>query len=170
MAARPGRRTNAEGSCRKPPAEDEAGLVAVPELLSNSKCHDSRSSCPTERLRGSSQNPPHWDQKLLPARYFLAAFQYYRERFHNCLFIVITEPGEYEWCRQNLARNSTDVIVADDKCHAQQDFALLSTFKHFIYSFGTFGILGIFLSNAKTVVYPHAAMDGKNLRYFFIQI
>ncbi|XP_018025152.1 galactoside alpha-(1,2)-fucosyltransferase 2 [Hyalella azteca] len=102
---------------------------------------------------------------VLPRQYYEAAFKYYRKRFEKPLFIVITEPGEYDWCRENLSKNSRDVILADDRRSPEEDLILLSSFAHIIYSHGSFGVWGILLSEAETVAYPDHKNDGDKVRY-----
>ena len=48
-------------------------------------------------------------------------------------------------------------IVVSDTASPGEDLQLLASLKHFIYSHGTFGLWGILLSEAETVVYPEKA-------------
>uniref|UniRef100_A0A2P2I3V3 L-Fucosyltransferase n=1 Tax=Hirondellea gigas TaxID=1518452 RepID=A0A2P2I3V3_9CRUS len=103
--------------------------------------------------------------QLMPPVYYQNAFHYFRERYANPLFMVITEPAERQWCRDNLAKYTNDVLVVDDNNEEAEDLALIASFKHIIYSHGTFGFWGILLSHARTVVYPEKSGNPAENRY-----
>lgn len=45
-------------------------------------------------------------------------------------------------------------MVVSDAASPGDDMALLSSLPHIVYSYGTYGLWAILLSDAKTVVYP----------------
>ena len=78
------------------------------------------------------------------------------------MFLIVSEPKQRDWCKEDLARNYTDVIVVTDVSSREEDLQLLTSLKHFVYSHGTFGLWGILLSDAETIVYPKKAYNVSN--------
>lgn len=62
-----------------------------------------------------------------------------------------------------LATNNADVVVVTDKSNPGEDLQLLASLKHLVYSHGTYGLWGILLSDAETVVYPEKAHNASKI-------
>ncbi|KAJ6654407.1 hypothetical protein lerEdw1_007000 [Lerista edwardsae] len=95
--------------------------------------------------------PRIWKGVVADRGYLEKAMNYFREKYHNAIFVV-TSNG-MEWCKQNINDSMGDVYFAGDGRESSpgRDFALLAHCNHTIMTIGTFGIWAGYLAGGETV-------------------
>ncbi|XP_012264554.2 galactoside alpha-(1,2)-fucosyltransferase 2-like [Athalia rosae] len=88
-----------------------------------------------------------------PVSYYLAAMDYYEEKYKNVVFIVASD--NIGWCKSNLKRKRSRIsFVSDpDGKRPGRDLAILSACNHSIIDYGTYGSWGAILAAGETVVF-----------------
>ncbi|XP_068201237.1 galactoside alpha-(1,2)-fucosyltransferase 2-like isoform X2 [Palaemon carinicauda] len=89
--------------------------------------------------------------KVLGAEYFQRAFQFFREKYRNVVFLVASD--DRRWCNRMLLNNETRDVIITPKASATDDLALLSYSSHFVMSVGTYGFWAGVLSGG-LVTFP----------------
>ncbi|XP_042330656.1 galactoside alpha-(1,2)-fucosyltransferase 2 [Sceloporus undulatus] len=95
---------------------------------------------------------PHtWKGVVADRSYLEKAMNYFREKYHNPIFVV-TSNG-MDWCKQNINASRGDVYFGGDGRESTpgRDFALLAHCNHTIMTIGTFGIWVGYLVGGETV-------------------
>ncbi|CAB3367260.1 Hypothetical predicted protein [Cloeon dipterum] len=89
------------------------------------------------------------NEGLVNATYFKNAMNYYRDNYREpLLFLIVSD--DIKWCEENLLVEDDVKIVSADVAH---DIALLSVCDHTIIDYGTYGVIGAYLS------FGHKVMD-----------
>ncbi|XP_066970297.1 galactoside alpha-(1,2)-fucosyltransferase 2-like [Macrobrachium rosenbergii] len=91
----------------------------------------------------------HYNLTQLDEVYFQRAFNFFRKRTDNPVFVVVSD--DHGWCHEVL--ETSDVVVAGTKKDPIIDMAVLSLGDHHIISYGTFSFLGATLGHG-TIVHP----------------
>ncbi|XP_064092505.1 galactoside alpha-(1,2)-fucosyltransferase 2-like [Macrobrachium nipponense] len=91
----------------------------------------------------------HYNLTQLDEVYFQRAFNFFRKRTDNPVFVVVSD--DHGWCQEVL--ETSDVAVAGTKKDPIIDLAVLSLGDHHIISYGTFSFLGATLGHG-TIVHP----------------
>ncbi|XP_063609357.1 galactoside 2-alpha-L-fucosyltransferase SEC1-like [Penaeus indicus] len=87
----------------------------------------------------------HYNLTQLDETYFRRAFQHFRDRVVNPVFVVVSD--DHSWCHKVL--EGGDVVVAGSQKNPVNDIALLSLGDHTIISYGTFSFMGATLAQGK---------------------
>ncbi|KAL8598421.1 hypothetical protein ACOMHN_032698 [Nucella lapillus] len=87
-------------------------------------------------------------KRIAPPDFYLRAMAYFRSKFHDVIFVVITSKAD--WFKNNVT-NASDVTVLGWSDSPAVDMEVLSRMDHVIFSVGTFG-WWIAYKNSGTVV------------------
>ncbi|XP_062597701.1 galactoside alpha-(1,2)-fucosyltransferase 2-like [Saccostrea cucullata] len=87
--------------------------------------------------------------------YFNKAFQYFRSKFKNLIFLVVS--AEMAWCRSNMKGDDIKFVTTGS---AGGDMALLAHCNHSIVSTGSFGWWGAYLTGGEVVYYKNFPSNG----------
>ncbi|XP_042210108.1 galactoside alpha-(1,2)-fucosyltransferase 1-like [Homarus americanus] len=101
----------------------------------------------------------HYGLTQIDELYYKHAFDYYRRRVVNPVFVVVS--ADHEWCIQYL--QDKDVVVAGNKRDVLLDMAILTLGDHTIISYGTFGFLGAALGHGN---FTYPSTSNKNYRVY----
>ncbi|XP_045582891.2 galactoside alpha-(1,2)-fucosyltransferase 1 [Procambarus clarkii] len=84
----------------------------------------------------------HFKMTLLDEVYFKQAFDYFRNRVKNPVFLIVS--NDHPWCTKHL--QGKDAVVAGNMSQPILDMAVLAQGNHTITSYGTFSFMGAILS------------------------
>ncbi|XP_061180732.1 galactoside alpha-(1,2)-fucosyltransferase 1-like [Saccostrea echinata] len=87
--------------------------------------------------------------------YFDKAFQYFRGKFKNLVFLVVS--AEMSWCKSNMKGDDIKFVTTGS---AGGDMALLAHCNHSIVSTGSFGWWGAYLAGGEVVYYRNFPSSG----------
>lgn len=92
--------------------------------------------------------PMKYNKTLVEAQYFLDVMSWFRKKLASETPIFLIFSDDPMWCKSEIVKNSTDIILVSDMLHtyAAQDLALLASCNHTIIDYGTFGELGAFIA------------------------
>ncbi|XP_066486457.1 galactoside alpha-(1,2)-fucosyltransferase 2-like [Tiliqua scincoides] len=95
--------------------------------------------------------PQVWKGVVADRGYLEIAINYFREKYNNPIFVVISDG--MRWCKKNIDASRGDVYFAGDGRESSpgRDFALLTHCNHTIMTIGTFGIWAGYLAGGETV-------------------
>ncbi|XP_053122390.1 galactoside alpha-(1,2)-fucosyltransferase 2 [Hemicordylus capensis] len=95
--------------------------------------------------------PQIWKGVVADKAYLDKAMDYFREKYPNPIFVVVS--NGMDWCRQNINASRGDVHFAGDGRESSpgRDFALIAHCNHTIMTIGTFGIWAGYLAGGETV-------------------
>ncbi|KAF2889654.1 hypothetical protein ILUMI_16519 [Ignelater luminosus] len=85
--------------------------------------------------------------------YYLKAMDYFKNKFQNVIFILITI--DFKWLQENhpFLQNQSNLIINPNNNDAIRDLILLSYCNHSIISYGTYGTSAALFSGGITFVY-----------------
>lgn len=99
-------------------------------------------------------------KKMASKEYIQKAMDYYRQKYKNVKFIVLSD--DIEWCRRNIEN-----VAFSPFTDAGDDMALMTSCDHVIMTVGTFGWWGGWLSSGDTVYFENHFRNGSKLwRHF----
>lgn len=104
--------------------------------------HVRRGDYAEQKIVGQFQTPP--------PSYFEKAADYFRAKYHDVIFVVVT--ADKVWCQRLL--NLKGFVIADD-APAVEHLSLLTECDHVIVSLGTFGWWGGYLGGGDVVYYSN---------------
>ncbi|XP_054848631.1 galactoside alpha-(1,2)-fucosyltransferase 2-like [Eublepharis macularius] len=95
--------------------------------------------------------PNVWKGVVADKDYLEKAMNYFREKYHDAIFVVVS--NGMDWCKQNINASRGDVYFAGDGRESSpgRDFALIAHCNHTIMTIGTFGIWAGYLVGGETV-------------------
>ncbi|XP_078276245.1 galactoside alpha-(1,2)-fucosyltransferase 2-like [Rhinoraja longicauda] len=95
--------------------------------------------------------PNTWKGVIGDKSYLEQAMSYFRNKYKNALFIVVS--NGIEWCRKNIDASKGDVYFSGDGNEAkpQKDFAILAHCNHTIMTIGTFGFWAAYLAGGEVI-------------------
>ncbi|XP_076436367.1 galactoside alpha-(1,2)-fucosyltransferase 1-like isoform X1 [Babylonia areolata] len=111
-------------------------------------------------------------RRMAPADYFLRAMTYFRDRFPNVTFVVLSQ--DPDWFRVQVT-SAGDVIMQSLSATPEVDMELLSRMDHLIISVGTFSWWSAYKSKGSVVYYKDFRAPGsvfaqkfQNITDFFL--
>ncbi|KAK7106146.1 hypothetical protein V1264_017436 [Littorina saxatilis] len=95
-------------------------------------------------------------KQIAPPEYFIRAMTYFKNRFHDVRFVVIT--SSQEWWLSNVTRS--DDVVFHNRTQPAVDMEILSRLDHIIVSVGTFGWWAAYMNNGVVVIFNDCFKPG----------
>lgn len=104
--------------------------------------------------------------EVVTKAYIDNAFQYFRNKFKECLFLVFTGPGneDIQWRNENINGNDVVHMPANTR---DVDMCALSMCNHTLITVGSFGWWAAWLSKGTTVYFKNVAKENSSLRNDF---
>ncbi|XP_053121503.1 galactoside alpha-(1,2)-fucosyltransferase 2-like isoform X2 [Hemicordylus capensis] len=95
--------------------------------------------------------PNYWRGVVADRGYLQKAMDYFREKYLNPIFVVVS--NGMNWCKKNINAARGDVYFVDDRWVSSpgRDFALIAHCNHTIMTIGTFGFWAGYLAGGETV-------------------
>lgn len=95
-------------------------------------------------------------KQFAPKEYLIRGMNYYRERFHNCLFIVCA--NDILWAKEIMPKTNDIYIVEGNS--GIVDMALLTLTNHTLMTVGTYGWMIAWLTKGTTLYYKYPDKPG----------
>ena len=102
----------------------------------------------------------HYNTSYFHLSFFNRARDYFRVKYKTrklLLFYIVSD--DYNWARDKLWLNVTDLYIIPNSSTTEHDLALLSLADYSILSYGTFGLWGAFLANAQEILVSKKMMQ-----------